>query len=247
MSWRSARRFEYGIVFLIIFVLVVGFFAYKIFKPVPSCSSEREAGGLPCGGSCQNICSFDVKEPVVLWSKVFHISGNIYTAVAYVRNPNVNAVNAKANYQFKIYDDKNRLIGTRMGQTDIPKNQSFAIFEPGLVFEHATPKRADIEFTSYSIWTKDNNPLPHLNISYSTLQNASTSPHLQGTISNNTLKDYLRVEIDAFIEDENQNVIAAGKTFIDGLQNGSSQDFVFTWQDPIFYARTAHIMYRILK
>ena len=52
---------------------------------------------------------------LVLWSKIFPISGPVWNAAAFVENPNLTSSNPRADYVFKIYDKDNLLIDSRTG------------------------------------------------------------------------------------------------------------------------------------
>ncbi len=249
--WSTKRKFLYGGSFIVLIGLIFLAVAYGFLYRTPACTDGKQNGdetGIDCGGSCKLLCTSDALTPVVLWSKVFNISGDVYTAVAYVQNPNSTSRNPKAEYQFKIYDASNRLITVKDGVTTIPKNKKFAVFEVGLVLKGAKPKSADFAFTSLASWEKDTTKEPDLSINYGTLIATSTSPRIEGTITNNSLVNVTpALELDAFVQDENQNVIGASRTFIDPLARSSGQDFVFTWPTPFLVpANIVTVTYRAL-
>ena len=235
-SWSAKRKILYGGSFILIIAIIFGLVFWKVFYHAPTCSDGAQNGdetGVDCGGSCTLQCKSDSLSPVVLWSKIFPVSGNVYTAVAYIQNPNINSSNLKADYEFKIYDANNKVILLKQGVTSIPKNKSFAVFEVGLVLNNAAPKSADFSFTSLSSWQKDTTTPPNVSVTHSALLSSSTSPEVDGTVTNNSLTGNISsLELDAFIMDNNQNVIGASRTFVDSLAPGSSQDFVFTWPQP---------------
>src|SRR3989344_3779712 len=112
-SWATKRRFMYGGGVILVLTLVVGIVFWSIVYSAPTCSDgvrNGEEKGVDCGGACQRICTSDALNPIVLWSKVFNISGDVYSLVAYVENPNINSKNRRAKYQFKVYDTDNKLI-----------------------------------------------------------------------------------------------------------------------------------------
>ncbi len=234
-SWSAKRRFIYGgTVLLVLLILVEGIF-WKIIYKAPTCFDGIRNGdekGIDCGGACQKICSSDTVAPIVLWSKIFPVSGDIYTAVAYVENPNINSKNPKATYEFKIYDDKNKLITVVAGQTSIPKNKKFAVFESQISIKVSKPKSADFHFTSFSSWEKDTEKAPDINLTYSTLLRATTSPRITGTITNNSTVSLDQVELAVLVLDAKENVVAASRSFVDNLYKKTSQEFVFTWPKP---------------
>ncbi len=230
--WSTKRRFIYGgstiLVLAIIFTAVFFGLVYK----TPTCFDGARNGdetGVDCGGSCVNLCINENLAPVVLWSKTFNISGDVYSAVAYVENPNINSKNSSAQYEFKIYDSNNNLILTKEGQTSIPKNKKFAIFETGLVIKNNKPRTVDFKFTSFEKWEKDLEKDLDIELSYGTLLSTTTSPRIVGTITNDSLKTVPQSELSVFILDGKENVVAASRTFVDNLTPRSSQDFVFTW------------------
>jgi hypothetical protein len=234
-SWAAKRRFAYGGIVIVILALLAGSVFYKLVYKAPTCFDGVKNGdelGVDCGGACQKICSADTLPPVVLWSKIFNISGDVYTATAYVENPNINSKNPKADYEFKIYDANNKLLTVVKGETSIPKNKKFAVFETNITLKNATPKSADFAFTSFANWMKDTSPEPDINLVYSPLLSATSSPRITGTITNNSTQSVDGLELAVLVLDANENVVATGRSFVDNLFAKTAQDFVFTWPKP---------------
>ena len=234
-SWSTKRQFLYGGSFLLIVAVIALFLFFKFFYHRPTCNDGLKNGretGIDCGGSCKNLCTSDALAPVVLWSRIFNISGDVYSAVAYIENPNINSRNKKTTYQFKIYDANNKLVTVREGETEIPKGKKFAVFESGIIIKHNKPKSADFQFLTFDPWQKDSTKDPSLSLNYSALINPDISPRIEGTISNDSLSDVGQVELDVFVLDGKENAIAASRTFVDRLLSRQSQDFVFTWPKP---------------
>ncbi|HEY4508783.1 MAG TPA: hypothetical protein VJC13_00670 [Candidatus Paceibacterota bacterium] len=234
-SWAIKRRFIYGGSVVLALVLIFTGLFWKVIYHAPTCSDGAKNGdelGVDCGGSCKNLCTSDALTPAILWSKIFNISGDVYSAVAYIENPNLNSKNKSAYYQFKIYDENNKLISIKEGYTSIPKGKKFAVFETGLIFKNAKPKSADFSFLSFSPWEKDVTKEPEVRVEYGTLDSVETMPTILGTIYNKSLQNIQNVELDVFALDNKENVVAASRTFVDNLKKNSSQDFVFTWQKP---------------
>lgn len=234
-SWSAKRRFAYGGVFILVMASLASFVFFKILYKAPTCSDGIKNGdekGIDCGGACKNICTSDTLPPIVLWSKIFNISGDVYSAVAYVENPNINSKNGKAAYEFQIFDTNNTLVKTIQGETSIPKNKKFAVFETGVVIKSAKPKSADFKFLSFGPWEKDTSKEPDISMDYSTLLFPTTTPRITGTISNNSTQSLDQVELVVLVQDNNENVVAAGRSFVDNLYQKTSQDFVFTWPKP---------------
>lgn len=234
-SWSTKRRFVFGGSFVFFVVLLTGAVFWQIFYKAPTCTDGKKNGGetgIDCGGGCKNLCTSDALNPVVIWSKIFNISGDVYTAVAYIENPNFNSKNKNASYQFSIYDEKGNLITAKDGTTSIPKGKKFAVFQTGIVLKNSKPKTADFKFIKFGPWEKDITKEPVLGVKYGTLSSTSTIPRITGVISNDSLQNMPSLELAVFVLDGNENVVAASNTFIDNLNKRSSQDFVFTWPKP---------------
>ncbi len=235
ISWSSKRKFYYGGSVALVLVVIFSFAFFNFFYKAPMCSDGKKNGdetGVDCGGSCTNLCSGDTIMPIIYWSKAFNISGNVYNIAAYVENPNLNSSNPKATYEFKIFDDKNILLGSRKGETFIPQNKKFIVFEPGFVITNKKPKYVEFDFTSFSPWQKNTAKEADLNVKYSPLSGTSTAPRIDGTISNASQKSVDSLELVALVQDSQENAVAVSRTFVDNLAKGTSQDFVFTWPKP---------------
>ncbi len=233
--WATKRRFIYGGGTIIISALIVGALGYKLFYRAPTCFDGIKDGGetgIDCGGGCQRLCTSDALDPIVLWQKIFNISGDVYSAVALAENPNNNSENPRVTYRFDIYDANNRVITSVEGETSIPKGKKFMILEPGIVLKNQKPKFVEFKLLTYGPWQKNTTSDPDVRVTNSSLQSTSTSPHITGTITNNSLQNIHQVELDAIVLDGNDNAVAASRTFVDNLLKRTSQDFVFTWPKP---------------
>lgn len=235
LSWSYKRRLEYLLGTFLIIAIIFGWIFFEYFYKSPTCNDGKKNGdetGIDCGGSCQMLCKNEAVEPVVLWSKIFNISGDVYNAAAYVDNPNINSRNPRAQYEFRIYDSNHGLLDTRTGYISIPKNKKIVVFEPGFVFKTTKPKYTEFNFISFDVWQKDDSLDPEINIQYSSLNSTSTSPRIDGTILNNSAKDISEMELIGLVLDGRENVVAVSRTFIEDLYKKTSQSFVFTWPKP---------------
>ncbi|TSC70471.1 MAG: hypothetical protein CEO12_306 [Parcubacteria group bacterium Gr01-1014_46] len=235
MSWSARRRLIYGGIVLLLLLGLFGLVFWQFIYNAPTCSDGFQNGeetGVDCGGSCKNLCTSDTLTPIVLWSKVFNISGDVYSAVAYIENPNVNSKNESVKYQFRIFDDGGKLVSTIDGVTSIPKGKKFAIFENGIVLKNSKPRSADLEFISFTPWQKDTKVEPNILLEYGSLTSTSTVPRITGTVTNDSLENISEVELVVFVLDGNENVVAASRSFVDNLLKRTTQDFVFTWPKP---------------
>ena len=235
---------------MLVLTLILAVVFWNLFYSAPTCTDGTKNGdekGMDCGGSCKNLCTSDALTPVVIWAKPFNISGDVYSAVAYVENPNVNSKNSRAQYEFRLFDVNNKLITVVKGETSIPKGKKFAIFENGILLKNRKPTSADFKFVSFSNWEKDLEKEEGVSLEYGSVQSASSTPSITGVISNKSLNDIRSIELVVFAFDNNENVIGASRTFVDNLYKDTSQDFVFTWQKPFEKkVDVINVMYRKL-
>lgn len=234
-SWSTKRRFVLGGSFIFVAIFFIWLFFFNILYKAPTCLDGVKNGeetGVDCGGNCINLCTSDALNPIILWSKIFNISGDVYSAVAYIENPNINSKNIKATYQFSIFDGDGKLITVKDGETSIPKGKKFAVFETGIVLKGVKPKSTDFKFINFGPWERVLEKDPEISLKFSSLSSTSTVPRITGTIQNNSLQNISELELAVFVLDGNENVVAASHSFIDDLLKRSSQDFVFTWPKP---------------
>lgn len=233
-SWSLRRQIIYGGGTLLVLVGIFFLIFYSFFYTPPTCSDGVRNGGekgVDCGGSCVRLCAGEALNPIILWSRIFNITGDVYSVAAYVENPNLVSKNEKASYEFSLFDDNNILIEKVEGETFIPRNKKFIVFESGIV-SSKKPVSVSFRFTNFSSWMKDDTEEPDLQITHSALLSTSTVPRIEGVIKNESLNSIDTVELVALIFDGRQNTVAVSRTYVDNLLKNTSQDFVFTWPRP---------------
>ncbi len=236
--WATKRKLIYlGIPILTLVILLTAFF-FLIFYKKPTCfdgKKNSDETGIDCGGSCVILCTAETLDPIVHWSRVFRVTGNIYNAVAYIENPNINSDAFNVPYSFKIYDskDKTRLLLKRDGIAFIPKNKIFAIFEGPIDFSSSTPAlQSDFQFTGKPVWIKDNNTLPEIIIKDQSLSNENKAPRIDATVSNNSLYPVSNIEVIAIVYEDKDRAIGASRTLVNTIPSAKSASIVFTWPKP---------------
>ena len=241
MSWGLRRQLLY-LLGVMLFVAVVLFaLSYPVLHQAPSCMDNKQNGdeqGIDCGGSCQRYCSFQVSAPVVLWSRAFHVVGGDYNLLAYVENSNKSGAVENATYEFRVYDTNGQLIGVRDGESFVPPNQRFPIFESRFDSGTATPANTTFAFTGNLIWMKKAPTIQTLpiNVTKVTLGSDSTSPSLTAQISNNSIYDLPQFDVIAILYDKDSNAINVSKTHLAGLVSNASAPLSFTW--PLAFSAT---------
>ena len=238
MLFRSSKRQAQYILGLFLFLGVIAFLiALPLLTKKPTCTDGKKNGGetgVDCGGACQRICSESVSEPIVLWSRAFPVSNNNYNLVAFVENHNKSAAIASVNYEFRIYDTNNLLIGRREGSTFIPPNQQFAIFEPRFDAGQSQIHSVLLQFTSPLVWVKKEPTLQTIPIHIDTIiyGDNKDAPTLTARITNESVYDIPAFDVITILYDASHIAINASKTHKDGLNSNSAEPLLFTWPQP---------------
>ena len=234
MSWAAKRQFEY-LSGLILFVgLVVFLSIYPILFKAPTCTDGKQNGtevGVDCGGACLKMCLSQVREPVVLWSRAFPLTNNYYNLVALVENQNKDSVIKSIDYEFKVYDNDNVIIGIVKGSTFVPSNQQFAILEPRFDAGLSKVHNISFEFTGSFDWVKKVSKLETIpvfvdNIIY---DDSGNFPILNARVKNDSIYDLSNFDVIAILYDVNHNAINASKTHQTKLLSNDKLPLIFTW------------------
>lgn len=238
MSWASRRQFKYLSGLFIFLALITFAFTYKLIFKQPTCQDGKKNGaetGIDCGGKCSAMCASETTSPVVLWSRAFNIIDHNYNLVALIENRNKNGGVLKADYEFRVYDTNNKLIGRRQGQTFIPPNQQFAVFESRFDAGESEIRSVSFEFSPSLSWVKKEPTLQSLPISVSkiNLDNNPDTPTLSALIDNNSIYDIPEFDVIAILYDDNRNAINASKTHKSNLKNNTSLPVYFTWPEAL--------------
>ncbi len=233
--WATNRRLMYISGVVAFFAVTIGVPAYFILKKPPTCFDgklNQDERGVDCGGVCTLVCKQDVSPLAVLWSRTFFVSGSVYNSVAYIENPNVNAVALNVPYVFRVFDEQNILITERTGTTNIMDNGTVPIFEGAIDMGWRKPARTFFEFTKKPVWIKKPAKMPHVTVVARSIQNANTSPRLEAQLYNDEVYDVRTVEVVATIFDEKDNALAVSRTVVPLLSGQESKNLIFTWPRP---------------
>lgn len=235
---RTRKRIILGIVLFVVFVLI-GVPLYLLMYRAPTCFDGERNGdetGVDCGGSCQLLCT---AESLPLLSKgdprVLTVADGVYEVVALVENPNADAEISRARYTLKLYDATSAIpVKIIEGETFVPKAATFAIFEGPFNLETGVvPARATLEWELNSlVWQKSDVQAPELLIKDRIVSRTDSSPRVSAVVENFSLKSVSNIDLIALVYDEEGNIFAASKTFIETLGGGAEALVVFTWPRP---------------
>lgn len=231
MSWAAKRRLIY-ISIVLIPIIVIGAIWYLASGDPPSCFDGVQNGdetGIDCGGSCPAVCQDQVGSLFPQWARVFHVTDDVYNAVAFFSNPNTEVKAQEVPYSFKVYDGSGILITEARGRANIPPRRQFAIFEDGIRTGERAPARTTFEFLDPPFWVRADAADNVIRVENVTLERFFTSPRLDADIRNTSLEDLEDVEAVAVVQDIEGNAINASRTFVEELPAQSARHITYTW------------------
>jgi hypothetical protein len=237
-SWSNTRRTLYGIVFFGIIAAMIFIPVYYLFiKHEPTCFDKiqnQDEGGIDCGGICSKACPNQIiSQPVIEWARTFPVAEGVTNLVAYIQNPNIGYIGSESEYVFNVYDEKNVLIGSRLGKTIIPHQKSFPIFEQTFSTGERTPKYVLFEFTNQNIqWNKYPNLGKEVVVTNKEPEFVDTTPRISGELENLTVYRIKDIAVVVIVYDENGNAAAASRTYVRSIDGQSKAPIVFTWPRP---------------
>jgi hypothetical protein len=236
MTWAGKRKLQYFIGFVVMLALFIGVPAFLILYDAPNCfdgKQNQHEQGVDCSGPCAKLCPQFEIQPVIQWQQTLQVLPGVYTAVAYVQNPNIQAESKNVSYTFTFYNSANTPIATRKGTTYIPPGRNFAVVETGILINGKAPARALFDWDKEIVWTRTRQDLQtDLAIKNQVLQDASTSPSITANVENASFTSFPRVDVTAIVYDAKGNAFAASKTFIENFDGKMTKPVVFTWPKP---------------
>lgn len=229
------RRVQYGTGFGLFWILVFTLVYYQYFYNAPTCFDNGQNGSeqaTDCGGTCTRICAFTVTKPEATWARSFKVQDGQYNAVAYIANKNKIAASPKLTYTFALYDAQG-LITERKGETILPPDSVYPVFETRLSTGGRVPTQTFITLDEVEVWLPATVGRDQFTITDRELKEADGTPRLDAKIRNNALTQANKVEVVATIFDAKGNALTSSRTFIDNFAPRSEASVVFTWPEPI--------------
>lgn len=235
MSWASKRRFAYGAGTFLFFAVLIGVPMFVWLYEPSTCSDgkqNQDETAIDKGGSCPLLDERTLNPISVLWSRAFPIRGGLYSAVAYVENPNEMAGALEVHYRFGLYDERNIVVAERRGTTYILPGSITPVFEGAMGTGNRTVARTYFEFTSRPVWERMHNAASALAVSNKTVTTPESKPRLSSRVKNTSVKPILNPSFVAVIFDPAANAFVASATTLSRLAPGEEQELVFSWPDP---------------
>ena len=234
MTWAGKRQLFILGAIAIVSLIILFPIAKPVIAPAPTCSDGNQNQGelgVDCSGPCERICLSEPLPIKVLWVRPFKVAEGVYSAVAYISNPNPSFMVKQAPYILKLYNERNILISEREGYVDIPPNDIIPVFEGGIQTGNENVKQAFFDFTEDLKWFRGAEVSKKVSVGFFVLENTN-KPRVLVPIKNETLDVLRNIPIVAVVFDEKDNALAASETLIERLEKGQAAEVIFTWSLP---------------
>jgi hypothetical protein len=215
-------------------ILAIGVGIYFIINgQQPNCYDgvqNQGETGIDCGGPC-GPCPGPRSLKIISENFIPTIENN-FDLVAKVENPNRNWGTESINYKFNLYNNNGQLIGSKEGITYVLPDETKYVIEQRFYSE---TEIASIGFElNNASWQnlKDFNEL-ELKIRNVGYQLIDGKYRLTGNVENKSNYNLDTIEIIGLLFDENQKIVAVGKTSISTFMIGETRSFIIEWPHQI--------------
>jgi len=230
MSKYFGKQLKIGIVYLIIIaIIVIGI--YFINRPTgPTCSDgikNQNEEDVDCGGLCGQCKK--IEDLQIILQKFIPTTENNYDLVVKIKNPNIVWGVESVDYQINLYDENNQLIGTKTNKTYILPQETKYIIEQKFFSEKQVSK---IETKLMNIvWKKlsefSDLEIGNKNTEYQISEDGYSK--LVGSVENKTSYDLDKIEVVGVLFDQNNEIIAVGKTTMNTFLKDEIRGFEMNW------------------
>lgn len=235
--WAMWRRIQYSIGMSCLIALFGAGVYFAYFYVSPTCFDQTQNGeehGVDCGGTCARYCRFEISPPKVLWVKPFKILNGQYNIVAYIENANREVGTKMLPYTMTLADNEGVIV-ERSGNTTVPPNGTYPIFEGRVMTGDRIPTEASITFTNQDsvVWLPANIGRGDFFLEKRDLVDIDTKPRLNAQVRSSLIEENDGVEIVATMFNAKGEPLTASRTFIEYFKGRSTENVVFTWPEPI--------------
>lgn len=230
-KWAIKQRSKIVIFFsVVIFTIVAVYIQINTYK-APSCFDNilnQDEYGVDCGGVCELMCQSQIQPLRTLWTRSYRVSDTLWSAFAYIENPNPKAHVSEARYRFKVYNRDNELIGEREDTTFITHEIVVPVYAKRIDLGGEIPFRTEFEWVEPLTWLRVDD-VYDVALEEQKLENIGTVPTLTATLVNKGPYVLEKIEVTAIIYDVDKNAVAVSKTLVDMLGSRGKRQVVFSW------------------
>lgn len=222
-------------------VLVLVMFSFSfISEEHPTCFDgvkNQTEEDIDCGGSCEKICEKRPRGEINVESaRTLSLGENTYAAVAKIRNTDAEFGVSRISYEFKLYDDAEKLVRSQLGFSFILPASERYVVEPRIDFSGG--KIARTEFIIHEIrWErlKEYRGVPELIVRDGVYKQTPSGSHFSefsGILRNASGFDFDTIIISILLKASQGEIRAVGTIEVKTMKSGDERFFKVSWPLP---------------
>lgn len=248
MNWSGKRKLVYGLALFFSIVAILLYLFKDVLFPSPTCNDKKQNGGelgVDCGGICSLRCQEEVKPLTVTFAKAIKASQTTYDLVGMVSNKNVDNASRSIGYVFTVYDAFGEVIATTTGRSLTPVDGDFPVIVENITLPKSptTVEMSLIDGYHYKVF--ENPVSPTVKVSEIRYEGGAT-PHVYANVKNTKRLMINNLPVLVVLYDEQGNVYAVGKTFVQFLDKEQTKAISFVWRTSFVSAPVKIRVYPIL-
>lgn len=226
------KQVTIAFVFILLVVIVVSGLWLLIKPPKATCFDgiqNQGETGVDCGGPC-GPCPEDIRESLeIIFEDFIPTIEDNFDLVAEIKNSNRQWGVESITYRFNLYDRNDELIGLKEGTTYILPQETKYIVEQKF-YSTTAPNRIELEIKDIE-WHKLKDfeylELKIKNKNHQLIDNKLDQ--VSGVVENKSNFDLNTIEVIGLLFDENDNILAAGRTEMNSVLVGENRYFEISW------------------
>ena len=247
--WELKRKLVYALAFVLTLFAASLFLLRGVLFPEPTCFDGKKnafESDIDCGGTCSLMCTSEVNELSVLWSRAIRVGLNTYDVAALLSNTNINNASREVGYTFTLYGEDSSVLKTISGSTTAPLDGKFPLIVQNVSIPQ-TPSDVVVTLTDgphYKVIESPTSPTVKI---LSRRYEAGSIPRVYATIANTKRIEITNLPVRVILFDTNDNAYAVGQTLIPFLGKEGVQEIIVTWDEPLPYPPTRIGIYPIFN
>ena len=235
IGWGQRRQLIVIAIFSLLGIAILATIAIAIFYRTPTCTDQKQnqdETGIDCGGPCSKACIADVRPASVSFARAIAPDVNRTDVIAYVENPNENAVARGVRAVVELYGADYVLLAKREVVFDLPGAATTPVFVEGLLSGNQAVAQTFFTVDQASIeWTRTTTQ-PVVPGVRDIVWQGGSQPRVSATLINPIAEPFSNVRLIATVFDSNDQAIAASRTVVAILPAQGTAPMVFTWNVP---------------
>jgi hypothetical protein len=213
------------------FLLVL---SYTVLHKAPSCGDgvqNQGEAGVDCGGPCPYLCQSQVQPPTILYTKTLPGNAGRTDVVASIENKNAAAAAKGVPYTITLYGAGQAFVQQISGTIDLLPAATVPVYVSGIPSGNQAVVRAflTIDPAAPRWYAATGAGLVRPIVTNTLISGTATSPRIDATLSNPSIKDLADIPVVIFVHDAQGAVIAASKTIVADIPAQGTATATFTW------------------